>query len=173
MRSGVTVALLALLVGCGGGGDDGARGAEGGPPTTALTLTGTVTLQPDESISRVGGYYDPSTPNCDGASSLTGRDGRTRTFFGAPASEVLAGTSVSVADDKGQTIGVGTVSQGKWVERPTNTNLTDHFCEMPFVVQATRSAPFYAVQIGNQPVQRFAAGSPLTFTFRGRGTLAF
>lgn len=149
-----------------------ASGGEKEPATTQPTsLDGSVTLQPEDSIALIAGYFSGQT-SCDGASSLMGRDGRVRTFFGRPASEVAAGTSVTVTDDKGQTIGVGRVDAGRWIEYPTNTNLTGHKCEMKFSVQLSRASPFYGVQIGNQPGQQYAKNTPITLTFRGTGTLA-
>lgn len=137
------------------------------PPTEApATVTGTVTLRPDDSIIGVGGFYTVGK-RCDGAASMTGQDGRTRTYFGPPASTAIEGASVSVADDKGQTIGVGQLRSGQWVARPTRTNLSDHLCEIPFEVPLKRSSPFYAVQLGSQPVQRFAAGSPIAIVLSG------
>lgn len=148
IRHVIAIALTAaLLTACGSDSDDDATSTiiEG---SETVDVEGAVHLRPHEDLIGVGGMYEVGT-ECDGQA----RGRSDLFFFGDDNVQALeTGTQIVVKDGSGDTLATGELGPGEWVKQPTDTNLSDHVCEMPFAVSDVPMTDFFELTVGDETV---------------------
>lgn len=149
-RTMSTVAALALvLAGCGDDSDE--SGPEPAVESTEATVEGVVEVRPGSGIIGAGGLFDVGG-SCHGQSGGEPGDASRAPYFTDAAAELVAGAPVVVADEDGTTVGTGSLETGVWVAQPTEINLSDHVCEMPFRVDVDEAGLYEVTVADRDPV---------------------